>query len=67
MPGAPIAVGGVEVRMKWFLLLLVLMSTTMLAGCDVIGDIFQAGFAVGAVAVILLVAGIGFLVMKFKG
>jgi hypothetical protein len=52
-------------RSLWLALLMFL--ATIVAGCEVIGDIFQAGFAVGAVMVILVVAGIAFLVMKFKG
>ena len=51
-------------RSLWLALLMFL--TTILAGCELIGNIFQAGFAVGAVVVILIVAGIGFLVMKAK-
>ena len=53
--------------MRWLLVLLLILSTLTLGGCEVIGDIFQAGVWVGAVAVILVVAGIGFLVAKMRG
>jgi hypothetical protein len=53
--------------MRWLLVVLVLLSTLTLGGCEVIGDIFKAGFWVGAVAVIVIVAGIGFLFAKMRG
>ena len=53
--------------MRWLLVLLVILSTLTLGGCEVIGDIFKAGFWVGAVAVILVVAGVGFLLTKMRG
>jgi uncharacterized membrane protein YkvI len=53
--------------MNWLVLALLLLSTMMVAGCEVVEGIFKAGFWVGAIAVILIVAGIGFLAMKMKG
>ena len=40
------------------------MSAT---GCQVVGDIFQAGMWVGVIGVVLVVAIIGFLVSKMRG
>lgn len=53
--------------MRSFWLALLMSLTTLMAGCELIGDIFQAGFAVGVVVVVLIVAVVGFLVMKAKG
>ena len=50
--------------MRALLLILVLLSTLTLGGCEVIGDIFQAGMAVGVIMVVLIVAVIVFLVRK---
>jgi hypothetical protein len=53
--------------MGWIhLLLLVLVSLTS-AGCEVIGDIFEAGAWVGAIAVILVIAIVGFIAAKIRG
>ena len=50
-----------------FLWLAVLILVTLpLAGCDAIQGIFQAGFFVGVLAVVLILAGIGFLAMKMR-
>ena len=53
--------------MRWVLVLLVLLSTLTLGGCEMIGDIFKAGVWVGAVAVVLVIVGIGFVVAKVRG
>jgi hypothetical protein len=50
--------------MQTLLLLLVLLSTLTLGGCELVGDIFQAGMAVGVILVLLVVAGIVFLARK---
>jgi uncharacterized membrane protein YkvI len=53
--------------MNWLhLVLLVLVSMTF-AGCEMIGDIFQAGAWVGALAVILVIAIVGFVAAKIRG
>jgi len=36
------------------------------AGCQVIGDIFQAGMWVGVIIVVLVLVGIAFLASKFR-
>lgn len=57
----------IDTRMRSLWLALLMFLATILAGCELVGDIFQAGFAVGVFVVVLVVAGIGFLVMKAKG
>ena len=53
--------------MNWVhLLLLVLVAVTM-SGCELAGDIFQAGAWVGAIAVVFVIAIVGFLVAKIRG
>ena len=52
--------------MGWLRLLLVLLATVSLAGCEAIGDIFQAGMAVGVIAVLIVIAFIGFIVAKIR-
>ena len=36
------------------------------AGCQVVGDIFQAGMWVGVIVVVLVLGGIAFLASKFR-
>ena len=48
------------------LVLLVLVTMTM-AGCEVVGDIFQAGAWVGAIAVILVIGLVAFIAAKIRG
>jgi hypothetical protein len=50
--------------MQTLLLILVLLSTLTLGGCELVGDIFQAGMAVGVIMVVLVLAGIVYLVKK---
>ena len=52
--------------MTWLRLLLVLVATLSLTACEAIGDIFQAGMAVGVIMVIAVIAFIGFLVAKIR-
>ena len=51
--------------MRTLLLFLVLLSTLSLAGCELVGDIFQAGMAVGVIVVLLVIAGIVVVGRKF--
>ena len=53
--------------MTWLRLLLVLVATLSLAACEAIGDIFQAGVAVGVIMVIAVIAVIGFVIAKIRG
>lgn len=53
--------------MNWLVLALVLLSTVTFAGCEVVEGIFKAGFWVGAIAVVLILAVVGFAAMKLRG
>ena len=50
--------------MKALQLPLTLVLTLLLTGCELIGDIFKAGVWTGVIIVLLVIAGIGFLVAK---
>ena len=52
--------------MGWLRVLLMLLVALPLAGCEAIGDIFQAGMAVGVIMVIAVIALIGFIVAKIR-
>ena len=52
--------------MIWLRLLLVMLLVLPLAACEAIGDIFQAGMAVGVLLVVLVIAIIGFIVTKIR-
>jgi hypothetical protein len=52
--------------MAWLRLLLVLLATVSLAGCEAIGNIFQAGMVVGVIAVLIVLALVGYVVAKLK-
>jgi hypothetical protein len=41
-----------------------LLLTVLLGGCELVGDIFQAGFAVGVVVVVLVLVGLAVIVKK---
>jgi hypothetical protein len=47
-------------------LLLLLVSTVVIGGCELIGDIFQAGMFVGVVLVLLIIGVIMFLLRKIR-
>jgi hypothetical protein len=51
---------------SWYPFVLLLLSTMALAGCEVIGDIFQAGVWVGVVLVLLVIGIIVWLVTRSK-
>ena len=53
--------------MRWLLVVLLILSTLTLGGCEVIGDIFKAGVWVGVLMVVLIVAAVGFLAAKMRG
>ena len=52
--------------MRTWWLALVVLSTVMLGGCEVIGGIFKAGVWTGVIVVILILAGIAFLAAKMR-
>ena len=63
-PGAPLANAPF---MRLLLLILMLLSTVTLAGCELVGDIFQAGMAVGVIGVLLVIALVIWLGSKLMG
>jgi hypothetical protein len=52
--------------MRALTLILLLILTTTLTGCELIGDIFQAGIWVGVIAVLAVLALIGFLFSRTR-
>jgi hypothetical protein len=52
--------------MTWLRLLLVLVATISLTACEAIGDIFQAGMAVGVIMIVAVIALIGFVIAKVR-
>ena len=45
---------------------LLMLTTIPLAGCELIGDIFQAGVWVGVIFVVLIVGVVGFIASKMR-
>jgi hypothetical protein len=54
-------------KQSWFLSPLLLFSTATLVGCEVVGDIFQAGVWVGIILVIGIIGFIVWMVSKSRG
>jgi hypothetical protein len=52
--------------MRIWLLLLLLLATVAASSCEVIGDIFKAGFWVGTIVVVIILVGVGFLISLFR-
>jgi hypothetical protein len=52
--------------MRALAILMVLLLTTTLTGCELVADIFRAGFWVGVVVVVAILALIGFLVSRTR-
>ena len=53
--------------MAWLQLILLVLVTITAAGCELAGDIFQAGAWVGAIVVVLIIAVVGFIAAKIRG
>ena len=53
-----------HISLKRVALLIVLGMSS--AGCQVVGDIFQAGMWVGVIVVVLVLGGIAFIASKFR-
>lgn len=49
-----------------FNLLLILLGVFGLSGCDLIGDIFEAGFWVAIILVVIVVLIVGWVIRKFR-
>jgi hypothetical protein len=52
--------------MRALMSMLVILLTTTLTGCELIGDIFAAGFWVGIVVVVAILALVGFVVSRAR-
>jgi hypothetical protein len=52
--------------MTWLRLLLLVLIALPLAGCEAIGDIFQAGMAVGVIMIVAVVGLIAFVVARIR-
>jgi hypothetical protein len=52
--------------MRGLLLLLIVLIGLTSSGCELIGDIFQAGMWTGIIIIVLIVVVIGFLVGKMR-
>lgn len=48
-------------------LVLLVLATVPLAGCELVGNIFQAGMWVGAIVIVLIIAIVGFIAAKIRG
>jgi hypothetical protein len=56
--------GGMSSRL---LIVLLVLSGLTVSGCELAGDIFEAGMWTGIIAVVLVVGIIGFLIAKVRG
>jgi hypothetical protein len=53
--------------MRALFIVLLVLATLTLSGCEVVGHIFQAGVWVGIIMVLLILGGIAFLAAKLRG
>ena len=51
---------------RYLLLTLLIVASMVSAGCELIGDIFQAGVWVGMLIVVVLIALVGFIAAKVR-
>ena len=51
---------------RFWLFFLLCLSTLTLAGCELAGDIFQAGVWVGVLGIVLVVAIVAFIASKLR-
>jgi hypothetical protein len=58
---------GRTIVMAWLQLVLLVLVTMSVAGCELAGGIFKAGAWVGALAVIILIAIVGIVAVKIRG
>lgn len=52
--------------MRTLWMILVLCLSALAASCELVGDIFQAGFWVGTIVVIIVLIGAGFLFSRIR-
>jgi uncharacterized membrane protein YkvI len=53
--------------MRFLWLIVLVLATIPLGGCELVGDIFQAGMWVGAIFIVAIIAIVGFLAAKIRG
>jgi hypothetical protein len=53
--------------MRFLWLILLVIASIPLAGCELAGNIFQAGMWVGAIFIVLIIAVVGFIAAKIRG
>jgi hypothetical protein len=53
--------------MAWLQLVLIVIATMSVAGCELAAGIFKAGAWVGALAVVVLIAIVGIVAAKIRG
>jgi uncharacterized membrane protein YkvI len=53
--------------MRFLWLILLALATIPLAGCELAGDIFQAGVWVGVIVIVGIIAIVGFIAAKIRG
>ena len=51
-------------RTPWIAVLILLSLAS--AGCEIVGDIFQAGFWVGTIVVLIVLAGVAMLAARLR-
>jgi hypothetical protein len=56
-----------EELMRFLWLILLALVTIPLAGCELAGDIFQAGVWVGVIFIVGIIAIVGFIAAKIRG
>ena len=56
-----------DIVMAWLQLMLLVLVTMTVSGCELAGGIFKAGAWVGALAVIMLIAIVAVVAAKIRG
>ena len=53
--------------LRVLMLVLMVVASISVSGCEVIGDIFKAGVWVGALFIVVIIAIVGFIAAKIRG
>ena len=53
--------------LRALMLVLLVVASISVSGCEVIGDIFKAGVWVGALFIVVIIAIVGFIAAKIRG
>ena len=56
-----------EELMRSLWLVLLVLSALSVTGCELVGDVLEVGFWAGAIAVVLVIAIVGFIAAKLRG